>query len=168
MLVSFNDGAFSIAGVSQLHIHIEALTQPPPAPAQSTYVGNVYEVIVTDFNGGPAPSTAPGGFELPAQPPIVGGAQSLMRLPPTSYNNVRLYYNGAWHDIGNNWGAQSDFATISPFSHLGLVAAFNDAKKPPVKPKPQFPIALFEVGLTVVALGIIAAGIIVQLRRQRR
>jgi len=169
LLVSFNDGAIKVSGVSALQVHVGPISQPPEAPAGSTFVGNVYEAAITDYTPPGASATSPAGFALPPQPPISGSVQVLMRVPPVSYNNVRLYYDGRWHDITGDWGAQGDYVAVSPMRHLGLVAAFQDSSSPGKKPPSSssaFPVVPVVVGITVATLLIIVAGVYAQLRRQ--
>ena len=147
------------AAASTLRVDIVPLSVPPPAPpANSRFVGEAYLIAPGGSEPFPlpracdaAPTTVPGL-------PLLMAAQVLLRVPPVSYNNVRMFYDGAWHPL--TWGAQQDFANVA-IDHFGVIAAFNDAGKAPARPGGTFPVGLLEVFLTVGALLVIVGGVVV-------
>jgi hypothetical protein len=151
VVVFFAQGVFKLN--APLHVTITPICDsPPPPPAHSTLVGNVYRIQVRSAT----PSASPPPLQIPAQ--------VLFRVPPVPYNTVRVYYAGAWHDT--QFGAQIDLVNLS-LTTLGDVAAFNDTSlKQPAKPPPSVSYAAIISGvLVLIAVALIGAGIIAQRRR---
>jgi hypothetical protein len=151
----FAEGVFKTGEVVHVKITPRCSGAPTPPP-HSTLIGNDY--LLQAYTGASPDATPP--------PVLVTPAQVLLRVPPISYNTVRLFYDGGWHDT--QFGAQTDLVNIS-LDHLGDIAAFNDASlQTPSKGPPPFNYAgIFEAVLAVIAALIIAAGIIAQRRRAR-
>jgi hypothetical protein len=153
LVAFFAQGVFKTNEV--VHVKISPrCTRAPSPPPHSTLVGNDY--LLQAYTG-----ASPG-----AGPPLALGtpAQVLLRMPPITYNTVRVFYDGSWHDT--QFGAQTDLVNIS-LDHLGDVAAFNDTSlQRKAQPPPSFNFAtIFVAALTVIAVLVIAAGIIAQRRR---
>jgi len=168
VLVFFPEMVFQLDRPS-LDVHITPLTEPPPPPANSALVGNVYLISAgappaqsaTPSCGSPTPS----GAEPPSgQPPLLTSAQALLRIPPVAYNSVQLRYDGAWHKI--QYFGQPDYINVG-IDHLGEVAAFEESGREasPGRPVSSFPVWIPEVALAAIALAIIVAGVIAQRRR---
>jgi hypothetical protein len=149
----FAQGVFKLR--SPLHVTINPIcTSPPSPPRHSALAGNVIRIQASPVGTG----------ALASPPPLDMPAQILLRVPPVSYNTVRIYYDGNWHDT--QFGAQIDLVNLS-LTHFGDVAAFNDTsltRRP--RPPPGISwVAILEALLVVIALLIIGAGIIAQRRR---
>ena len=149
----FAQGVFKTTEVVHIKISVRCAGAPSPPP-HSTPVGNDY--LLQAYTGASPDDQPPLVLQTPAQ--------VLLRIPPISYNTVRVYYDGSWRET--QFGAQTDLVNIS-LNHLGDVAAFNDTslqRKAQPPPSSNFA-AIFAAVLTVIAVLVIVAGIIAQRRR---
>jgi hypothetical protein len=149
----FAQGVFKTTEVVHIKISVRCAGAPSPPP-HSTLVGNDY--LLQAYTGASPDEQPPLVLQTPAQ--------VLLRIPPISYNTVRVSYDGSWRET--QFGAQTDLVNIS-LNHLGDVAAFNDTSlQRKAQPPPSFNFAaIFEAALTVIAVLVIVAGIIAQRRR---